>query len=1078
MNFPRLIAWAARHKLEGHDGALGVRLSPVAIQPEEVAALRQCAEAECGEGLHLAVSTPGLVEVDEPRFCAADGECAAERATAWRNTIRVSEGERILYVSAETHGKAGGLEDCLIPLHREDLVEAFVAHLQEKEHRLPKKAIDVLKQIGVLDYIEPRALCAFEDAAMRRVDRGTDPWSAVGESLPELSLASDTHLRALNVERRLPANLQLVKAAATGETRVERRLAEPVKQTLSSLRSELRRSTDVNTNVRVLSTVTLSELKTADLERVLPSSAQAKRKKGSPGSKKGEEKKSKRTRRKRGPSDQAAEKVHAGPFGGATTDYGTRALSEALGTTPQFREDQLAGRAREVFDSVPAQEVPLLDGGADVSEAPVMVWTEQQHRREFGVPSGQLAAGLEAFVRRLVDGSGAQLVWDVIQENPREALAKPSLRLSEATEVPAPHGLTPELDVALERWTTARGNVARRFGDQESSPMGLATLVTAPLVALSISGLVDEVRSLVGASAELFRVARSIPGTAASIAVLMLDTVCLRAANGRELLLLGPFHCLWLSQATARFDALLAEKDIDDTARRLLVRSLTQTPSAPQTWPVGEGRELVLTEPASGLIAYAPRATALSSGTASELARSLGSLFLELMPHAHLGLRVALRGDNVDGLISGFATLARETRQLQSLELYSEGGMLAVDDDEDEALTTRVRLLPLPLSDDALVHDVDPHLLVHVDPVAQLPEHQEVAPPGVQAHGVGSGVLCTMFSLDSERLRAETPISELPALRELDAAHAQARGRIPRGVFVSETAAVALTVPFPRPSVGRGAWEVAVGARLGRTPPPDSRLLVHERVGDNAWVAVCSQDLAPASRALRGVLERIGLEDQRPRVLTALAETLAVSGTGGLLSITATPHQLVAAALLGLVIRRDLSSQGVTARLCGDSYSTLLSGNESDDPYGAVVLAVEPSKAGLRFVIGYAAIESSVDLSTKRGQLSGKVAQHLERLHRALVLAVQGETLGATAAREELNWLLWPAVASARPHPHRLITALEDFGRNPQEIELVLLLPPSAAFRGPLRLGEVTAKLVELNSSLLDELCLDSLSRQ
>src|SRR5689334_9480282 len=101
---------------------------------------------------------------------------------------------------------------------------------------------------------------------------------------------------------------------------------------------------------------------------------------------------------------------------------------------------------------------------------------------------------------------------------------------------------------------------------------------------------------------------------------------------------------------------MLQEPNLDKDARRLLVRSLTQAPAAPQIWPQGGGKsELHLARPEAGLVVYESEPTGVDDTTLGFIGERLVSQYVQLLPHARLGLRVAISGEGAGPLIEGMA---------------------------------------------------------------------------------------------------------------------------------------------------------------------------------------------------------------------------------------------------------------------------------------------------------------------------------------------------------------------------------------------------------------------------------------
>jgi hypothetical protein len=145
-------------------------------------------------------------------------------------------------------------------------------------------------------------------------------------------------------------------------------------------------------------------------------------------------------------------------------------------------------------------------------------------------------------------------------------------------------------------------------------------------------------------------------------------------------------------------------------------------------------------------------------------------------------------------------------------------------------------------------------------------------------------------------LRVRTAFGGIATLEAVEALHAAARGRRPRGEFLMEAHALSLGAALPSGATA-STWQVVVGARLGRRPPPEFHLLAFEAL-EGANCAVVSRDVRPAGRAVAEGLRRLGIQEERPRALNALATHLAQAHAGGLFSLEHAHDQRIAAGVL------------------------------------------------------------------------------------------------------------------------------------------------------------------------------------
>ena len=94
MKVADLIARAAAKVIAEDAQLLGVRICPVALTPEDVEPLQKGLESTVGKGAFVAVSIPDAKRFETERFFVSPGKEAAERATFWRNAIKIEEGTR------------------------------------------------------------------------------------------------------------------------------------------------------------------------------------------------------------------------------------------------------------------------------------------------------------------------------------------------------------------------------------------------------------------------------------------------------------------------------------------------------------------------------------------------------------------------------------------------------------------------------------------------------------------------------------------------------------------------------------------------------------------------------------------------------------------------------------------------------------------------------------------------------------------------------------------------------------------------------------------------------------------------
>lgn len=1084
MKYTRIIARAASERLQSHEGMLGVRLSPVELEPDEAPALVRDAEDLLGPSAYVAVSIPGASARETPRLCVSPDQRAAERATAWRNELTVSKGERILYVSVEVHGKAGGLEECLYPLSTADLLSTFLRWIEEGspgDEQFPQRLSDHLREAEILDYVDPRSLCDLSERVTRDSKRHP-PWTAVGRNLPCLSLAVDTKLSGQNAGRRLAANRRFVSIAALSEARQEARLPERVRAAVEQLRKARKLGTPT---FEVLRGVDLADIETADLEQVLPQSrrrgTRATTQRTQPETRPKEDRQSRRDEKKGRKQPKGSKKRGtAGPCPADTRrPAGTQGavrrdtrsvLEEVLTEDPSERERRMEDEASR---EEPQERPPTKKNEPLSDEAREQERLNRLHKEEYGDLSGELPSGLEILLNTSLGGDGVGLKWSVGERQPRRWLHELP------NQLPAPERAQvgdPDLFGAVEGWRTARAAV--REAIQEAGPKTITLLVMQPVLALGRRALRSAIDAYLAASVELYEAARQSSDASSREAILNFETLQLWRGEESAIVVLGPLHPLWLSQAAARFSALMQEKEVDPVARRLLVRALSEAPIAPQDWPLSRAR-LRRTQIDTGLIAYETVTSSVTESGGRAVAQALAHQLLALMPHARSALRVAVRGRNIDGVLRGFADLVNSREDVGRVDVYLaedaaiEGG--------EAAERGRLALHPLPDESGGL-EAVNPHMVIIVDPVVTRPEHEVPAGPRVGEQGSALGLFTTRFHIDDRGLRTETPVAGHDLLAAFEALHSQSVGRRAVGAFISESSTLSLAALFPRLDVARSAWQVAIGARIGRNPREGANLLLHEFVPDAGEVVAVAENVGPPARALKSALLSLGVQDSRPSVLTHLAEVLAVNGGGGLVSLNRAVHPLLAEGVLGLALRSHLKpAPTIVAPVNGQAYTVLIGGDEGDDSFSAVSVGCAAPGEELRLTVGYAAIGRGLDVSADGNRLRGPLADRLAPLVAALRLADTVRGVNGDAAREAVNWLLWPSLAGApgatRP---RLETALRRLGAGQCRVDVLLLLPPgsrgstNASKKGPPCLSGVPVTVHTLDWSLLEQLCLEA----
>jgi hypothetical protein len=1018
MTVTELIARAAKRLIDGDPQLLGVRVCPVTVSPGEVEPLRKELQERLGKATYVALSIPGAKTVNTDRLFVSADHSAAERATLWRNEVKVDEGEHLIYVSVRVHGKAGGLQDCLTPLREADLRAEFELWCDEKGSGMPPGLGSALRESGILDRASALSLCEYATAVQR--DRRESKWEGAGHHLPLLNLARDTGLRASTAAVRLEENERVVSRAATGE-RAASVTSGPTAQLREAFRAE---AGDVQ-----------ERLKRVDLTEHLASAAGRKKTRG----------KEKVQRPAKKATSAKAQKKTTKPALNPNA-----ALVEAANSDSKDTLGDLERRAKKLERDASPESVngtaPERGGRVSNEDQPIdPVWTKAQQASEFGALADRIPLGLGSMLLKSLQSDGYGLRWSA-----RESA---SALLDDLPPQLAPTEVRWEISDGAVRAALQRVIECRRAAVQllvaDSGLRPLSTFIASPLVALADRAVRAAMIALVDASAELFAAVAKSPDGAGRRTVLALDTVEVRAKSGDAVLVVGPLHPLWLSQALGRFDALLTQRDLSATAKRLLVRSLSEAPVAPDQWPADGSAPLQSSRPIGGLISYKSAADDLEPKDVAETVARVVALFVDSLPHARLGLRVAVLGDDAGPVIDGIAVSMEEHPEITKVAVHHRGAGQTGQSDKAERAVASGRLIlgSLTSTKDALGGDLKPHIVFRLIPASAPGVTLQPAAPVQAGLGASSGLLPTEFTVVESGLRARTPIdvARFPALSAFEAVHALVSGSQPQGAFIKNAWAVSLRALLTATDVPSVSWDVVMAPRIGRRAPEQRFLLSHECPTEQLSVAIVSRDIAPAARALKGAFKALGVEDLRPNVLNSLAVHLASVTSQGIMSPQRSGEQVLAASVLGMALRKELSGgEAFVAHLDGGSAATLL-GQPPSSLAGAFAIGFGAEGDKLRVVLGYAALRDAVDADASRGQLSGQLHEVLARLAGSVELATSVDGVGAVAAREALNWLLWPALAAAERPNSKTEQLLLHLNRGVAcKLSVVAYLPPSS----------------------------------
>jgi hypothetical protein len=366
-----------------------------------------------------------------------------------------------------------------------------------------------------------------------------------------------------------------------------------------------------------------------------------------------------------------------------------------------------------------------------------------------------------------------------------------------------------------------------------------------------------------------------------------------------------------------------------------------------------------------------------------------------------------------------------------------------------------------------------PHILVHVVSATPAIEDEEAVPPATRVATPPSDVCRTSFELRRRALRVRTSVDGLPELEAFEALHAGALRRAPQRAFIHDWTGLSLRSEIERHPAADATWHAVVAPSVGRRPPAGKFVLIHESI-EGAACAVVSGRLQPANRAVQQGLAQLGLREERPRQLEMLGARLASVSRSGLLSLQRSGEQLVASGLLAAAIVRRMGSGPVIAPLDGVAAHALI-GSDGGVGEGVLSLGIAARDDGLQLLVGYASLSVPEDLQTSAGRLSGPIGQMLDSVVKALQLALGSTGLAASAAREALDWLIWPVIAAEEQAPAALIKLLRARSIDMKvELGILCLLPPAPAWsrEKSVKVGKVPGILQPIDRDLINRLLL------
>lgn len=1059
MTFAELICRVARRYFE-EEAELGVRLSPLAISCDEALELRAATRQWLDRRVFTAIAVPGLESYEDPQTCLSSGERAAQMATDWRNRTDASPGDRILYVSVEVQGRAGGLQDTLRAVGEADLRDEARRWCEdEKGCPLPRPLARGLLSVG-LERMSARRFCSFVEAL------GSGTVTAAGGLLPHLALIPDRRLADDPVVR-LAANARWVRWASEGTERTSTRFSPSVQE----FRGLLKAVVSEGGGPQALGELDLGVFSTAELDadsarpRNRTERGPARVQPADPG---------KPTPGRRvppaSPPPAAAQPVDVPPAatagrpaaredGVGAPDVGS--FAEPHGSIDAPTPDAtLAESDRATTSAAPSQArgEPMSDGLAPVgppSEAgtrpagaePVAAlrplrelegaWSRTIHRHEFGVDEPRMPNGLKLMLS--TEPPGGAGVWTFQGGVLRGLLDRPPKSLPE----PAGPTLPTEVANLAGRWRHARSRLldvlAVRAGD------AMERLVAAPAVILGMPVVREAAREVVATFAELLSDA---PPAGAAV-LLNLDTVTLAdRTQGCSLVVLSPLHPIWLALWLDRADRLAEATELRENADRAVVSRAVLGPlHAPLLWP-GARATLSRLPDVAGLISYGDSPVGIGGDALRRAATLVGRRLLELHPYARRRLRVLLDAADPGAIAEGL------------LEAFSEAG-------PDDRLTL---FTAVPVGSDSITAAMNEGKLT-VEPLPRTAEgraacrvHASMIVPSsrpVQAPAGESGAW-PWRSLENPVASSIAPPA-IPGLAGIAAAVAATTGA-PSAWVAGEAAADIGALPSAN-TAEKTAWQVVVASSLIGRPPRGTLVVCRERfIG--AEVAVMTQDDRAASGLLVPAFRALGVQDARPSRLGAITRALGQTGVG-LIPLDGPTDRRIGSQLLELLLREAVDG-AVVVPLTGAERAAFV--GFAPDPDGSWAIGLAWS-GGLRIVAGYAALAQGLTLQRAERGWEGSLIDGLTRLAGALKGAAEADSVGRSV-RELVARATWPSLATEDGSP-RIASALTGSDLVPVEVTLVCLLPRdvvATTVGAPVKVRGLPVRILGAEEKLLDRL--------
>lgn len=657
-----------------------------------------------------------------------------------------------------------------------------------------------------------------------------------------------------------------------------------------------------------------------------------------------------------------------------------------------------------------------------------------------------------ALIEIALKGDGAGLCWELRGGSPRSVLERPPAGL------PRPRRL--DLAVsddlardALATWSAARARLLAALGELGLNTASLSRAPAIPNAALETAG--EAAQALVDAAATaLTRLAEAEPS--ALPATLARDTICLHSPiRGESLLLLTPLHPLAVGAALGRADLWHQARHVPSDERGPILRALSRATPAPPRWPAPVGGALLAAAPLEGLPVYETRPTPISESTLADAAEALTRRYLELHPHARLGLKVLIDGENCGPLIEGVAEAILADAGGPTRVTVFALGVPALSERAGPVVSEgRITLAPLPASP-AERAALAPHLEILV------PQLRPPAPSGAPTLQVDGPFPRPARRVVEGGWEVHTPARAVVGGAAVEAAVVAALGEPPQGAFIARISAPPISGSA---QADRGTWRAVLAPQLGAAPRVGPLVIIDERLPD-ARLAVLSQDVRAVARAMTESFQVVGVRDIRPSSVESLVKQLA-RAAGGALPLEGSLQRALVARVLERVVVEGLGDGAVVTQAQDEHLRAI----QAELRAGGMPVVVGAALGRtLSVKIGVALIDLAPDAALPEAALSviATVGAWALRVGKA-------EKLAGSAARGLMAELLWPRLAAMAPRGEALAWLLDGSAATDVVVSAVALVPAGHGLVGKagLKAGDVGVEVLALDHTLMQRVVL------